>query len=268
MIDGLATCALCPRLCRPACPVTVATAREAATPTALASAGLLWQRKQWSDARAAEALTLCTDCGGCQAHCHIDYPLPDLLRQLRGAATPQPPMAPLQAIEGAGRWLAVESDARPLAAALAQALEEPVRRWRTSDRLGVAALEHAGFSAHAQAIQETLRGVEEVVVIDGGSAQALERAGVSYRWLQDVLPDLTTTGLRSCRSTGAPSPLSCCGGAGPLARLHPEDARRVGQRWLEETDSRQVVDARCRDHLRACGGDVQDPLDALLARLK
>ena len=40
------TCALRPRLCRPACPVATGSFREAATPTALARVVLGWTREQ------------------------------------------------------------------------------------------------------------------------------------------------------------------------------------------------------------------------------
>ncbi len=82
-------CALCPKLCRFACPVATATADEGATPTAMlqgvrmAEAGLLsWQA-------AAENLVRCTGCGACKAPCEFDQDVPTMLYQARAAAWQQ-----------------------------------------------------------------------------------------------------------------------------------------------------------------------------------
>lgn len=256
------TCALCPRLCRTSCPVATGSAREAAVPALIAAMALDHERGRLPVEQAIEAITLCTDCGACQDRCHIDRPLPELLRVARGRLTDEPPIEPLRPLEGEGSVIAVEADDRPLAAALATHLGAPVRRWATGDRLGVAAVEHPGFARHAARLRERV-GDAEVVVADGGVHHALSAAGVAVAWLHERVLGLPT-GDGSCRA-GGDRPIACCGAAGPLIRHHPEDAERVGRTWLARADEWRVTDARCRAHLRRCGGaEVTDPLDALL----
>jgi len=79
-------CALCPKLCRFACPVATATADEGATPTAMlggvrmAEAGLIsWQA-------AADNLAKCTGCGACKAPCEYEQDVPGMLYEARAAA--------------------------------------------------------------------------------------------------------------------------------------------------------------------------------------
>ena len=259
---NISTCALCPRLCRPACPVTVGTGREAATPTAIAGAVLQAERGRWTNSQVAAAVTLCTDCGACEDHCHIGSPLPETLREWRRKLLPEPPVEPLQGIEGIGDWVAVEADERPLARVAAQVLGEAVRCWRTGDALGVAAVEHPGWEARAEAIRAKTSGLR-VLVHDGGVAQALDAAGVGYAWLA-AAADLQGA-VGSCRcATTQPGPLACCGGAGPLPRHHPEDASRVGRWWLSRRSGEPLVDGRCRNHLRRSDSTVLDVLDVLM----
>lgn len=255
-------CALCPRLCHSACPVALGSGREAAVPAVLASALLLAERGELGEDVARAAMTLCTDCGACQEHCHLDVPLPTYLREARARALPAPTVEPLRPLVGAGRVIAVESDGREWAEALAGLLGEPVVAWRTRDELGVAALHHEGAGARAARLRN-LVGDREVVVISGGVAEVLEAAGVPFTWLRERVPQLPG-GAGSCRLDGK-RPIACCGGAGPLPAHHPEDARRVGALWLDRAHEWTVGDARCRNHLRSCGGQVTDPVDALLA---
>lgn len=260
---NVSTCALCPRLCRSSCPAATGSGREAATPSVIAGAILEFERGKLDEADLVHHLTLCTDCGGCQDHCHLHLPLPALLAEWRGAHLPPPPIAPLGRIKGTAKTVIIESDERELADALSRAIGEPVATFRTPDRLGVAAIEHDAIERH---LVEVARLFERrmPVVIDGGVAEVLQRAEVGFRWLRDVVRELPQ-GHRSCRQ-GGHDVLRCCGGAGPLHRFHADDAERLGKLWLRRTDDWQVEDARCRRHLRGCGGTVVDPADALLER--
>ncbi|MBT3218991.1 MAG: hypothetical protein HN348_07865 [Proteobacteria bacterium] len=262
MSDKWGMCALCPRLCRVVCPVATGTGREAATPSAIATVLFGWEKGEWTPAQAASVATLCTDCGACQEHCHLHTPLADHLRQVRPLLVGCPPIDPLGPLEGDGELVAVEADERPLALALAKRLGQPVRRWRTHDRLGVAAVEHPLWARQAHRLRDVV-GQLKVVVVDGGVAHALEAAGIGYSWLQELVPGLPI-GYASCRCSGSKPPLSCCGAAEPLSRHHPEDAKRVAELWLQRADEWWVADARCREHLRRCNAEVTDPLDTLL----
>ncbi len=258
-------CALCPRLCRTACPVSTGSAREAAVPTLMATAIRSFEGGRLERAVAIEAATLCTDCGACMEICHIDRPLPRFLREFRGSEIPEPAVEPLSPIEGEGALVAIEADERPFAATLAKHLGQPVGRWPTSDRLGVALVEHPSWTRQASELRRQAS-THSLVVADGGVAEALTAASLSFEWLHQVVRGLPL-GDPSCRQEGR-GPLACCGGAGPLAAHHPEDARRVGQLWLERADEWKVGDARCRSHLRTCGGDPTDPLDALMEAVR
>jgi ferredoxin len=263
-MPDLGRCALCPRLCRPACPVATGTAREAAVPTMIATVLFDWQRGDWPAAVAAEAATLCTRCGACESHCHIEYPLPSLLAEARAMLLPTPPMEPLQPIQGTGRYAVVVRDDRPVARALARTLGEPVRTWLTGDDLGVACIEHSAWASRARALVEHAKGVT-VIVVDGGAAEALASAGVQTVWLHELVPAIGR-GFSSCQSPGDEQPLACCGGAPPLSTHHPEDAKRVAAMWLQRGgDQRTVCDARCRDHLRNLDNTVTDAVDRLIA---
>ena len=176
IVDGtaaLSTCVLCPRLCRPACPVSIGSAREAAVPAVIAAAIREWRAGRLPPEVAAQAATLCTDCGACQSHCHLDRPLPAILRAARvaladvlGGGQPEE----LRAIEGTGDWLVIEADDRPFAAAFARVTAATVARLRTFDRLGSAALERmANREAFLHRIRALL-GSRRVVVADGGTA--------------------------------------------------------------------------------------------------
>ncbi len=83
------TCALCPRLCRFACPVTAATADESATPTAMMQTWELAKTGSISWDVAAEAVSRCTGCEACTAPCEFETDVPDLLYEARAEAWEQ-----------------------------------------------------------------------------------------------------------------------------------------------------------------------------------
>lgn len=258
MSAELSTCALCPRLCRPACPVTTGTGREAAVPTFLAAVALDFERGTVSPELAEAALTLCADCGACEEHCHIHHPLPGLLSGVRTAVSVSRPVEPIQAIEGDAETVAIEVDERSLASVVAKALGIEVARWPTSDRFGAAHRDSEGW--HAGALRAAGEG-RRLIVADGGVAQALDRAGLGYEWLSDLVPSEGCTG--SC-AAGGDRPLACCGGGGPLPVHHPEDAKRVALAFARRWTPAVLVDSRCRSHLRSAGVQARDLLDRLL----
>ncbi len=92
MTPSLDTCAYCPRLCRHVCPVAGATARESATPTAMASVARLFHLGKLDAVTALAGTALCDGCGACERHCHHHVPFPSLLREFRaelGAPAPE-----------------------------------------------------------------------------------------------------------------------------------------------------------------------------------
>ncbi len=91
MKPSLDTCAYCPRLCRHVCPVSVATARESATPTAMASIARLHRLGKIDAVTALAGTALCDGCGACERHCHHHVPFPSLLRAFREELGVPPP---------------------------------------------------------------------------------------------------------------------------------------------------------------------------------
>ncbi len=263
--EGIDTCALCPRLCRPACPVVTGTGREASVPTLIAGAIVAADKGFVPSELAAQASTLCTDCGACEEHCHIHHPLPRLLREARARLLPAPAIEALRPIEGLGDVVVVQTDERPLAQAVSARLGVPVRVWHTGDALGVAAVEHDSWAQRAAELTTHAAGAT-ILVAHGGVAHALQAAAVPFEWLHE---HLAIEGLRgSCRASGPAGPTACCGGAGPLAEHHPDDAARLGRWWLDRGTGGPTADARCAAHLRQCGGDgdhlIHDVVDHLI----
>lgn len=261
-MNGLETCMLCPRLCRPACPVANGTSREAAVPTLIASAVFAWRRGDQGAAFASEALSLCVDCGACEAFCHISHPLPKYLQQAREELDLVPDPEPLQPVEGDGDWIAVEFDDRRWAEALSARMGQSVARLRTDDALGAGAVGTSMWDSHVRALKNAL-GERKVVVADGGAAKALRHADIAFSWLHDVVPDVGVN-VGSCESSGGVLKNGCCGGAGPLVERHSSEAKRMGLRVLSSLDDAQVNDARCAKHLKTCGTRVKDAVARLL----
>lgn len=261
----LTICAVCPRLCRSACPVATGSFREAATPTAIAAALLEHARGRLAPHLAGEAATLCTDCGACEALCHIDQPLPSLIVEARLRTVPAPTIEAPRPIEGEADIVVIETDPRPLARAVARRRGAPVAVWRTQDRFGVAAVDYPEFAAHAARLR-ALAGERELWSADGGAARALERAGLRVAWVQERLGLEGAVG--SCQIEGAERPLACCGGGGPLAAHHPADAARVAASFSRRLSVGAVLaDARCAAHLASAGCPHPDQVDALVQEL-
>jgi len=78
------TCALCPKLCRSACPVSAAEASEASTPTGLLALVHLAQREGRAlQPDEVELMSHCSGCRGCETLCELDQRPADLLHEQR-----------------------------------------------------------------------------------------------------------------------------------------------------------------------------------------
>jgi Fe-S oxidoreductase len=125
-------CALCPKLCRFACPVATGTADEGATPTAMlqAAGDARAGRIPWSEA--AETLEKCTGCEACRAPCEFDQEVPSLLYAARAEA-----FEAGQASEAAQRLHAVHLEyGNPFGKDLHAAIRKHAREDRDFDRKG------------------------------------------------------------------------------------------------------------------------------------
>ncbi|NOY28395.1 MAG: hypothetical protein GXP62_21270 [Oligoflexia bacterium] len=279
----LAICVYCPKLCRHVCPVAVGTARESAAPSNMALQVFRFLRGQGPVDLALDAAALCVECGACTRHCDLDRPLGDLLGQLyRGLSTPPaPPLLP--PIQGDARHVAIETDERHWAAALATLLDQPVACLRTDDHLGLAALGHpVGGSIFSRRLEAHLAG-RVAVVSEHRTLSALQLVGVETLHLADLVdmagPGLVHHPCRGPRLPGEtpPDALACCGATAALPDRHAalardlaeESARRLGvapDGGQHDTALQlRSPDSGCANALRAAGLVVRDPIDALLA---
>ena len=96
--DDFTTCAYCPRLCRHVCPVSVATARESATPTAMATVALLSLRGKLEPGLALSGTELCIGCGACERHCHWHIDVAGRIGEFRSQAGAPDEAVPAPAI--------------------------------------------------------------------------------------------------------------------------------------------------------------------------
>ncbi len=246
------TCALCPRLCRHACPVAVGTGREAATPTAIAGVLVDHARGQMSDELARKAATLCVDCGACQDACHLHQPLPSVLLTARDVLlSPSPPPALPSVPSGVATLFLVAEPADP-GRPTAQ-VPSDARIVACPDRLGV---DHDfGSSPALSAVVAAFTGLE-LYTMDGGIFDVLRRAGLDPKWALKV----PSGSVGSCVcALGERPPLACCGGRGPLREHHPGSAKQLARAFSRRLEPGSVLlDTRCAQHLRDCGCAV-DP---------
>jgi Fe-S oxidoreductase len=264
-------CALCPQLCRHVCPVAVGTGREAATPTAIATTLLEWIRGE-SGALAAQAATLCTDCGACEAACGIDRPVITQLRAARVALLPSAKPQPITPVQGGASMVAIECDDRAWADALASHLGHGVAHMQTRDHLGQSAIATGALPPeHIAALRDQLGGRTAVAACQG-CADALQAAHIDVVRLSELLDPIDHPLIhRPCNSPcpdtpTAPLTLACCGAGGPLPIHHPEAAKDLGRAITAELGSAEMFspDTRCANHLRRCGARIVDTVDQLL----
>ena len=80
-----ALCSVCPKLCRPTCPVQHATGRESAAPWRISDAVVRGVSSGWT-VPLAEQVAQCTGCGACGEPCLPGTNLPEESRAARAAA--------------------------------------------------------------------------------------------------------------------------------------------------------------------------------------
>ncbi len=80
------TCAMCPKMCRFACPVARATASDGVHPTGLASAIVAAARGALPWEEAGRVVYECTMCLGCNTYCALDQDVPAYIREARAEA--------------------------------------------------------------------------------------------------------------------------------------------------------------------------------------
>ncbi len=252
-------CGFCPRLCRHVCPVVVATAREAATPTAIVSAVRLAAAGLIDLSVAEAALATCNGCGACTRHCALHMDVPTFVRKSR----PQSTMLPLPALpNGRGRVVRVE-----VGEARGQAAEEggvPVV-W-VEDALGF-----SGYKASGRPPPELARHFGGWTVRTGSFAVAeVLEAAVAARGLgippARVLRDVPPVGsprFVTCweGSTGGDGQIACCGAREGFELSQPWAAQAMAREAVARMGGREhgCADSRCTAWLREAGGRVRGP---------
>ncbi|HEU0132061.1 MAG TPA: (Fe-S)-binding protein [Mycobacteriales bacterium] len=224
-----ALCSLCPKLCRPTCPVQHATGRESAAPWRISGAVVAGVADGWS-VELAEQVAQCTGCGACGEPCLPGTNLPEESRAARAAAaaggaplpaavalrerlaaTGSPRSAPrtVSADDAGATTVAflgcpAPDESGEAVLALFRAAGEPVRCDAGEACCGAVALD-LGLPAEAAALAarcaESLAGAERVVAVTPSCARAMReewpRLGVAappvvtaVEWLAGVLDRL------------------------------------------------------------------------------
>jgi ferredoxin len=253
--------------------VAVATALEAATPTAIQTLVLLAHAGLVEPAEAQAAASLCNGCGACTAFCKHHVPVADQLRALRA----RPVAAPLAAIDGDAPVVCILAEDGPdWSSDYAAAAGLQVARLRTTDALGHDAW-RAGDADVPRRLAEHLHG-RRVVTDQLDIRDVLEAASVP------VAPLAPPAGVRrfvTCFegvAPGTPHQLSCCGRREGLPQREPaaaaavarENARRMADGDPGPGSDRRgfggqgatgyaCADAACARWLSAHGAAVRGP---------
>ncbi len=246
------TCPFCPRLCRHVCPVTSATAREAATPTAIATVLRLVGEGKLPAELAAAALELCNGCGACKRHCGVQQDVPALVRAQRDRPVPAalPELLPADGV----RTIRVDigSEAGPGAAA-------------TSDALGHATL-MVGDDRHVQRVAAHFAGWTVVTgshaVAEVLSAAAGLAGKYGVRVIMDAPPESGPRFLTCWEgANGVDGQIACCGAREGYERRQPGIAGAMAGEVVRRMGTRKhtCADSHCASWLRAHGGEVEGP---------
>jgi ferredoxin len=233
------------------------------------TASVLFERGVMPAQDALSALSLCSECGACEAHCVVGQPVIELLAEAREAierelvseATAVSASEPSDAqVQGSGRVIAIECDERSWHPALAARLKEPVAVYRTTAHLGLS-------SEHLQSLFSN----RTVTTSCGRCQQKLSGAGVSFQSLTACVGEKAPSHWLDCRdgsSTSLDGLPACCGGRGPLIDSDPVRAQLLALDFAERLPKGPVAmaDCACSAALRRAGLDgLSDPVDWLMA---
>jgi Fe-S oxidoreductase len=240
-----ALCSLCPKLCRPACPVAAGTGREAVQPWRISDAVVRASANGWT-VPLAEQVASCTGCLACAQPCLPGTNLPEESRAARAAAfaggaplpaatalaarivatgSPRRPAPPRPGAGGTVLWLGCPSDGTPVgdaAVAVFAAAGEPVRCETTGDCCGAVALD-LGLAEEAAALaaraSTNLAGAERVVAVAPSCARMMReewpRLGLAappvvtgVEWLAGAVSRLPLTPANGAVAWHAPCTLT------------------------------------------------------------
>lgn len=261
------TCALCPRLCRHRCPVSIATGIESATPTAIMTQLVLSRGND--NTHVAQAIDLCTRCGQCEDACGVDQTVIALLDHARTKHQPRPDPWVSPEIHGTSDQVAVICGDFDWTPTLSTMMTVDLSHLHTSDHLGE--LHRIRTDTIASTLQQLGALFQERTAITSCHTCriALEEAGVTTTRLSDLLDDQSAAPRwRTCQcepGTGLSTLVTCCGARAPLSTSHPTLATSVARDVKRRLDGQAVYieDSRCSAHLRAVGANTTDAVNRL-----
>ncbi len=248
----LDACAFCPRLCRHVCPVAVGTARESATPTAIAGVVRLAEHGVLEATLADQALDLCVGCGACTRYCALHVDVAAWVRDCRTppGVAPLPELPPIDAGK-AVRVLVTPPVGDPRASSVSGAALTP-------DALGHAAW-LAGNSAVLAEVARHFAG-RRVATDSAAVAEVLLAAGVEV--VRSAAPDGAAR-FRTCSegALGEDGQLSCCGAREGFPERNPAAAHALAAEVVRRMNGapHTCADGHCAGWLRAHGADVRGP---------
>ena len=260
-------CALCPRLCRHACPVAVATGLESTTPTAIMTNLILHQHNPQSDL--SNGIDLCTRCGQCEAVCGIDQPVVAILDEARTMHQPAPKEWTVPEIIGKGSHVAIISGPYDWSTTLKKTLNIECAQMFTTDHLGELHCIRTDTRAGVHEKLSTALGSKIAIVSDHTCLQTLRAAGCQAIHLSSLI-DTAKVGprWRTCgceHGPGIDTLIHCCGAKAPLSASHPEISEMIANDLRRRFQGQAVYieDSRCSAHLKAAGAQVKDAIDHL-----
>jgi ferredoxin len=249
-------CAFCPRLCRHACPVAVATGMEAAVPSNIFALIHAAEHAGGDVEVATSAASLCLGCGACTSACAVEIPVAERLRAWRAAHEVAPVAHGVGEIEGYGEPVLVGAPEHVVGSAAALV---------TRDGLGHAAWRLGDDGVLAE-VRRAFHGGRTARAVSGDVAEVLTFAGVAVE--RAAAPRLASR-FRTCFEgadvSAHPGQLACCGRREGFAQREPLAARAVADANVEALAGARVGcgDQACADWLRAHGANIVGPLDAM-----
>lgn len=254
------TCAYCPRLCRHVCPVSVATNREAATPTAMMGVPLLQNLPPEAADLGIAGTSLCMGCGACTAHCKWHVPVADHLRTWRREQGVEIPVAPLSPILGDAPRVALLTTERDWSGAWTAQHGERLSIMHSHDELGFSAWK----AGHPDVIPKVAAHFHRRSVITSSLlvAELLRAAEVPVQ----VLEAPAGARFMCCQEgfSAGPGQLACCGRREGFPDREPEAASAVAIRNAKILGDGEYAcaDQGCADWLKRWGAQVKGPEEA------
>ena len=269
MSSSIETCALCPKLCRHVCPVSVATSLESATPSAIMTELMMANGPLHLENSASESINMCTRCGQCSDFCGVDQAVVELMDDARTRLEPPPPPWTEPVISGHHQTVAIICGSTAWDKPLTELIGQPMATLVTNDHLGESHRMRMDTRQDVIAKIEKIMQGRTAVTSCSTCREALEEANVPTETIvmaSKRVPPLPT--WRTCRCEPGPSVntvIKCCGARAPLAIAKPKIANMIAEEVARRLDGQAIFvpDTRCAEHLQNAGAQAVGPIDTL-----